>query len=290
MFQDPTLSTAWLAAHLEEPDLVIVDATWFMPGTPRDARAEHAERHIPGAVFFDIDEISDHANPLPHMLAEPADFAVHARRLGVEPASRVVVYDAQGLFSAARVWWNFRAMGHENVFVLDGGLPKWVAEDHPVEAGWPQRAHGEFKAHSTPELVRDIDQVRAALAGAATQLVDARPPGRFTGETPEPRAGLRRGHMPGARSVPSAAVITPEGTLADAEALERIFTEAGVDLKRPIVTTCGSGVSAAILSLALARLGRGDVPVYDGSWTEWGGLLDTPVVTGPAEPVAIPAR
>lgn len=287
MFQDPTLSTQWLATHLEEPDLVIVDATWFMPGTARDARAEHAEKHIPGAVFFDIDEISDHSNPLPHMLPEAADFAVHARRLGVEPGSRVVVYDAHGVFSAPRVWWSFRAMGHANAFVLDGGLPKWIAEGHPVEAGWPMRPHGEFKAHPDPSLVRDLEHVRLALAGGTEQLVDARPAARFTGEAPEPRAGLRGGHMPGARNVPSSSVITPEGTLADASALEALFAEAGVDLDRPIVTTCGSGVSAAILSLALARLGRLNVPVYDGSWTEWGGRDDTPVVKGPAD-AAIP--
>ena len=284
MFQDPTLSTAWLAAHLEDPGLVVIDATWFMPGTPRDARAEHAERHIPGAVFFDIDEVSDHSIPLPHMLAPAADFAVHARRLGVEADSRVVIYDAHGIFSAPRVWWNFRAMGHENVFVLDGGLPKWIAEGHPVESGWPQRPHGEFKAHYQAGLVRDLDLVRAALAGGTEQLVDARPAARFTGETPEPRPGLRSGHMPGARSVPSASVITAEGTLTDAASLERIFTEAGVALDRPITTTCGSGVSAAILALALARLGRLDVAIYDGSWSEWGGRSDTPVVTGPATP------
>jgi thiosulfate/3-mercaptopyruvate sulfurtransferase len=283
MLQDPTLSTAWLAAHLDEPGLVIVDATWFMPGTPRDARAEHAERHIPGAVFFDIDEVSDHAIPLPHMLASPADFAVVARRLGVEPGSRVVIYDAHGIFSAPRVWWNFRAMGHANVFVLDGGLPKWIAEGHPVESGWPQRPHGEFKAHPDPALVRDLDHVRAALAGASEQLVDARPAARFTGEASEPRPGLRSGHMPGARNVPSSSVITAAGMLADAGDLERIFAAAGVDLGRPIVTTCGSGVSAAILSLALARLGRTDVAVYDGSWSEWGGREDTPVVKGPAD-------
>jgi len=268
---------------------VIVDATWFMPGTPRDARAEHAERHIPGAVFFDIDEISDHSNPLPHMLPEPADFAVHARRLGVEPGSRVVVYDGQGIFSAPRVWWHFRAMGHENTFVLDGGLPKWIAEGHAVEAGWPLRPHGEFKAHPDTGLVRDLEQVRAALAGGTEQLVDARAAARFTGETPEPRAGLRGGHMPGARNVPSASVITPQGTLADAPTLETLFAEAGVDLDRPIVTTCGSGVSAAILSLGLARLGRLRAPVYDGSWTEWGGRDDTPVVKGPADKVLRPA-
>jgi thiosulfate/3-mercaptopyruvate sulfurtransferase len=286
MFQDPTLSTQWLSTHLDEPDLVIIDATWFMPGAARDARAEHAERHIPGAVFFDIDEISDHSSPLPHMLPEPADFAVHARRLGVEPASRVVVYDAQGLFSAPRVWWSFRAMGHANTFVLDGGLPKWIAEAHPLEAGWPLRPHGEFKAHPDPDLVRDLLQVRLALAGGTEQLLDARPAARFTGETAEPRPALRSGHMPGARNLPASSVVTPQGTLTDAATLETLFAQAGVDLDRPIITTCGSGVSAATLSLALARLGRLNTPVYDGSWTEWGGRRDTPVVTGPADPIS----
>ncbi len=279
MTDDPTVSTDWLAEHLEDPSVIIIDATWFMPGTPRDARAEHAERHIPGAVFFDIDEISDHSNPLPHMLAEPKDFAVHARRLGVEPDSKVVVYDAQGLFSAARVWWNFRAMGHDAVWVLDGGLPKWIAEAHALETGWPERPHGEFKAHPKPELVKSLDEVRAALETEAAQVVDARPAARFTGETPEPRAGLRSGHMPGALSLPSSAVVH-DGRLADKAALEKIFAEAGVTLGEPVITTCGSGVSAAILSLGLARVGQWDAPVYDGSWTEWGGRADTPVVTG----------
>ena len=276
---DPTVSTDWLAEHLEDSSVVIVDATWFMPGTPRDARAEHAERHIPGAVFFDIDEISDHANPLPHMLAEPADFAVHARRLGVEPDSKVVVYDAQGLFSAPRVWWNFRAMGHDAVWVLDGGLPKWAAEAHALETGWPEREHGEFKAHPKPELVKSLDEVRAALEGETAQVVDARPAARFFGDTPEPRAGLRSGHMPGALSLPSSAVVI-DGRLANKAVLEKTFAEAGVDLEAPIITTCGSGVSAAILSLGLARLGRWDAPVYDGSWSEWGGRTDTPVAVG----------
>jgi len=279
MSNDPTVSTDWLAERLEDPSVVIIDATWFMPGTPRDARAEHAERHIPGAVFFDIDEISDHANPLPHMLAEPADFAVHARRLGVEPHSKVVVYDAQGLFSAARVWWNFRAMGHDAVWVLDGGLPKWIAEAHALETGWPEREHGEFKAHPKAELVRSIDQVRAALDTKSAQLVDARSGERFRAETPEPRAGLRSGHMPGACSVPSASVVV-DGRLADAATLESLFSNAGVVLTAPIITTCGSGVSAAILSLGLARLGRWDAPIYDGSWTEWGGRTDTPIAVG----------
>ncbi len=276
------VSTTWLADHLDDPDLVIVDATWFMPGTPRDARAEHAERHIPGAVFFDIDEISDHANPLPHMLAEPADFAVHARRLGVEPHSTVVVYDAQGLFSAPRVWWNFRVMGHDKVCVLDGGLPKWIAEAHPLEDGWPQRDHGVFKAHFDAKLVRSLEATRAALAARREQVIDARSAARFSGEAPEPREGLRSGHMPGAFNLPSASLVTADGTLADSETLKHLFAGSGVDLDRPIIVSCGSGVSAAILALGLARLGRWEVPIYDGSWTEWGGRTDTPVATGAA--------
>jgi len=276
---DPMISTDWLAEHLGSPGLIVMDATWFMPGTPRDARAEHAEQHIPGAVFFDIDEISDHANPLPHMLPDPAEFAVHARRLGVEPDSQVVVYDSQGLFSAPRVWWMFRVMGHDQVAVLDGGLPKWMAEDHPVEQGWPQNPHGEFKSHFDAGLVRDLASVLGVVESHAEQIVDARAAARFFGQAPEPRAGLRSGHMPGALSLPSSQVVTAEGMLAPRAALEALFIEAGVDLDRPVLTSCGSGISAAILSLALARLGRWRTPVYDGSWTEWGGLADTPVVT-----------
>ena len=276
---DPMVSTEWLAEHLDEPGVVIIDASWFMPGTPRDARAEHAQVHIPGAVFFDIDEISDHANPLPHMLAEPADFATHVRRLGVEPDSEVVIYDSEGLFSAPRVWWNFRVMGHDAVSVLDGGLRKWLAEARSVEAGWPQREHGEFKAHYQPALVHDLGQMRGVLETKAEQVIDARPAARFHGEAPEPRAGLRGGHMPTAKNLPSASLVQTDGTLADKQTLARLFADAGADLDLPIVATCGSGVSAAILALGLARLGRWDVPVYDGSWSEWGGRSDTPIET-----------
>jgi thiosulfate/3-mercaptopyruvate sulfurtransferase len=281
--RDPMVSTEWLAAHLDAPDLIVVDATWHMPGDSRDARAAYAERHIPGSEYFDIDEVADHASPLPHMLPDPSEFAVRVRRMGVQPSSRVVVYDTPGLFSAPRVWWMFRAMGHENVAVLDGGLNKWIAEARPLAEGWVQRPHGEFKAQLDAGLVRDLEQVRAALASGGEQLVDARAADRFEGAAPEPRPGLRSGHMPGARNVPWGQVASADGTLAPREQLERIFTAAGVDLDSPIVTTCGSGVSAAVLSLALARLGRWRARVYDGSWTEWGGRDDTPVETGPAK-------
>jgi thiosulfate/3-mercaptopyruvate sulfurtransferase len=274
------VATDWLAERLGEPGLVIIDATWFMPGEPRDARAEHAERHIPGAVFFDIDEVSDHSSDLPHMLPAPADFATHARRLGVDPDSRVVVYDAHGLFSAPRVWWTFRAMGHQAVFVLDGGLPKWIAEGRPLEQGWPQNPHGTFKARPDAALVRDFDGVRAALRSDAAQVLDARAAARFRGDAPEPRAGLRAGHMPGAVNLPWTDIVA-DGRLLDAEALRARFAAAGVDLERPIVTSCGSGVTASTLALALARLGRSDVAVYDASWVEWGARADAPVAVGP---------
>ncbi len=280
MNRDPMDSTDWLASRLDQDDLVVLDATWFMPPTTRDADAEYAEKHIPGAVHFDIEKVADHSNPLPHMLPEPADFAIAVRRMGVQPTTRVVVYDQPGLFSAPRVWWMFRVMGHENVAVLDGGLAKWVAEGRPVEAGWIQKPHGEFKAHLDPDLVRNLDQVRVALKKGGEQLLDARAAGRFTGETPDPREGLRSGHMPGAHNLPWASIVMPDGTLAPKDALEAAFAAAGVDIDKPIVTTCGSGVSAAILSLALARLGQWRVPVYDGSWTEWGGRSDTPMATG----------
>jgi thiosulfate/3-mercaptopyruvate sulfurtransferase len=276
---DPVVSVDWLVEHLGEPGLVVIDGSWHMPAEGRDAKAEYAAGHIPGAVFFDIDAVSDHTTDLPHMLPPPQAFATAVRRLGVEPGSTVVVYDTVGLFSAPRVWWSFRAMGHEAVFVLDGGLPAWTADGHPIEAGWREPPHGEFKAHLKPELVADLDRVRRELAGG-TQVVDARAAPRFRGEVAEPRAGLRAGHIPGARNAPWQSVESG-GKLADAPALRQAFEAAGVDLSAPIITSCGSGISASILALALARLGREDVAVYDGSWTEWGGRTDTPVATGP---------
>jgi thiosulfate/3-mercaptopyruvate sulfurtransferase len=277
----PLVSTDWLSEHLGEAGLVVLDGSWHMPAEGRDAKAEYGAAHIPGAVFFDIDAISDHANPLPHMLPKPQDFATAVRRLGVEAVSTLVIYDTVGVFSAPRVWWSFRAMGHANVFVLDGGLKKWVAEGHPVEAGWLQPEHGEFKAHAAPGLVADINAVRAALASGDAQLVDARSAIRFRGDAPEPRDGLRAGHMPGAHNVPWSGVISADGTLAAPAQLMAAFETAGVDPAEAIITTCGSGISASILALALARLGREDVAVYDGSWSEWGARTDTSVATGP---------
>jgi thiosulfate/3-mercaptopyruvate sulfurtransferase len=277
---DPLVSTAWLAAHLEDAQVALLDATWFMPATERDAAAEYAERHIPGAVFFDIDKVCGRDTALPHMLAEPADFAVAARRLGVSQGSRVVVYDALGLFSAPRVWWNFRAMGHARAVVLDGGLVKWLAEGRPVERGWREAAHGDFKARARPALVRNLEAVRAAIATGSETIVDARSADRYSGEAPEPRPGLRSGHMPGALNLPGSSLVKADGTLLSSEELRTAFEAAGVDLAAPIVTSCGSGISASLLALALARLGRDDVAVYDGSWSEWGGRADTAVVSG----------
>jgi len=275
------VSTEWLALHLNDPDLGVVDGTYLLPPTTRSARKEFERRHIPGVVFFDIDEIADKANPLPHMLPKPEQFAAKVRKLGLGDATRIVAYDTHGLMSAARVWWMFRIFGHRNVAVLDGGLPKWLAEGRQVvgAATAPQERH--FTARFEPELVRNLMQVKAALEGKAEQVVDARSAGRFKGVDPEPRAGLRGGHMPGAVNVPYADLLDPATkTLLPADRLAARFQAAGVDLTRPICTSCGSGVSACVLALGLYLLGRDDVAVYDGSWSEWGGRKDTPVATG----------
>jgi thiosulfate/3-mercaptopyruvate sulfurtransferase len=275
---DPVVSTAWLAEHLGDPNVRVVDATLPLVGQPGHGRDFYDAGHVPGAVFFDINAIADPDTDLPHMLPSPAAFAQAVGALGLGREHTIVCYDAHGLYSAARVWWSLRTMGYADVFVLDGGLKKWRAEGRPVDTAEPTPAPVAVSLAFEPDLVADIADIEQAIGDGLAQIVDARSAGRFTGEAPEPRATLRSGHMPGARSLPFTDLLVADGTLKPADELRAAF--AHIDLGRPIITTCGSGVTAAVLALALARLGRFDVAVYDGSWTEWGGRPDTDIVTG----------
>ena len=279
---DPIMSVETLASRLDAPDIRVVDASYFLPGAGRDPKAEFFAARIPGAIFFDIDEIADTTSPLPHMAPSSEKFASRMRKLGIGDGATIVVYDSVGLFSAARVWWMFRMMGKEDVFILDGGLPAWIAAGHATEDGPPlPRQERHFTARQRTDIVRALPEMRRIVETGSATILDARPAGRFAGVDPEPRAGLRGGHMPGARNVPLSELVV-DGRLKPADQLRVIFDAAGVQSRMPVVTTCGSGITAAVIVLALARLGRWDASLYDGSWAEWGLPGDTPVVTGAA--------
>lgn len=274
------VSTAWLAAHLKDPDLRVLDASWFLPGSARDAKAEYEAAHIPGARFFDIDEITDSRSPLPHMAPPSEKFISRMRAMGVGDGHQVVIYDGSGIFSAARVWWTFRLMGKVDVAVLDGGFPKWQAEGHAVEDLPPVPRDRHMTVQRQAALVKDVTQVAHASKLGLAEIIDARSAARFAGEAAEPRPGLRAGHIPGAKNVPYSTLLNPDGTMKQPADLRAVFEAAGVDLARPAITTCGSGISAAILTLALERIGHRNHALYDGSWAEWGMYDDLPIEKG----------
>ena len=274
------VSTDWLAAHLKDPDLRIFDASWYLPDMNRDAKAEYEKAHIPGARFFDIDEISDQRSELPHMAPPVEKFMSRMRAMGVGDGHQVVVYDGAGIFSAARVWWLFRLMGQTNIAVLNGGLPKWLADGHKTTSTPPTIRDRHMTVHPHRTLVRDVTEVARAAKLGDHEIIDARAPARFRGDAPEPREGLRAGHIPGSKNVFYQDLLNEDGTMKPRNTLRTIFNDAGVDLHKPAITTCGSGVTAAVVSLALERIGKTDHALYDGSWSEWGMYADLPIATG----------
>jgi thiosulfate/3-mercaptopyruvate sulfurtransferase len=274
------VSTDWLAAHLKDPDLRVIDASWYLPDAKRDAKAEYAAAHIPGARFFDIDEITDQRSNLPHMAPPPEKFISRLRAMGIGDGHQVVIYDGSGLFSAARVWWTFRLMGKTDVAVLDGGFPKWQAEGREIEDMPPVVRDRHMTVSRQNQLVKDVTQVAHAAKLAEAEIIDARSAARFKGEVPEPRPGLRSGHIPGSKNVPFSTLLNSDGTMKTPDALRATFEAAGVSLTKPAITTCGSGVTAAVLSLALERIGHRNHALYDGSWAEWGMYEDLAVEKG----------
>ncbi len=277
--QNALVSTAWLAQHLNAPDIRVVDATYALPTLKRNPRAEYEEAHIPGAVFFDIDDIADEASNLPHMVPDAPKFSSRVRKLGLGDGVRIVCYDSNRFSASARVWWMFRMFGHDDVVVLDGGLGKWRADGHPVDDHPVTPSERHFTARQNHLLLRELDQIRTHVVTPSEQLIDARSNGRFHAKEAEPRAGQRAGHIPHSLNLPYTDLIAPDGTLMPVAKLQARFAEADVDPRKPIATTCGSGVTACTLALALYQLGVPDVAVYDGSWTEWGGRSDTPIET-----------
>ena len=282
MIERSLVGTDWLADRLRDPRLRVVDGSMYLPGSGRDAAAEYAEAHVPGAVFFDVEASSDSGSPLPHMLPSAAEFADRMSTLGLSDADDVVVYDGSGAnLSAARVWWMFRLFGHQRVAVLDGGFRKWRREGRPVERGVVVRPRGSFTARlPAPGAVRSLDQVREVVASGVEQIVDMRSAGRFAATQPEPRPGLRGGHIPGSLNLPYDQLVGEDGTLLPPEALRRRIEAAGIIPGRPLIVTCGSGVSACALIHALHLLGHDDAALYDGAWAEWGGRSDTPIQSG----------
>lgn len=280
---DILISTDWLAAELGKRDLKILDASLFLPGTPRDPRAEFEAAHIPGAAYLDLPTLADADDPRPGMLPSDAFMTERCRALGIDADSRIILYDNSPTHSAARAWWMMRLYGvGASAAILDGGLPKWVAEGRPTESGWPVIPRGNATAHRAEGQVRTKDDLLANLSDQAAQVIDARGAARFTGEEKEPRPGMASGHIPGSRNIPSASLFNPDNSMKTGEELRRLFVEAGTDFSRPIITTCGSGVTAAILLAGLELLGKTDVTLYDGSWSEWGLDPATPKATGAA--------